>query len=131
MTITSCNSITYWFHRLKSTQIHVPWRCLVASLNYLSMLSFVIIVKTIPCSFNGMTWLLSLLTCKAFAVQSKIMSSRSNKYQYDKVFGTVFYFEWTNTTSRKYKLTGISQLGDSWTTFRLCFHVFRFLFLWL
>ena len=101
MTITSCNSITYWFHRLKSTQIHVPWRCLVASLNYLFMLSFVKTVKTISCSFNGMTWLLSLLTCK---VQSEVMSSRSNKYQSDKVFGAVFYFEWMNTTSRKYKL---------------------------
>ena len=40
---------------LKSTHIHVPWICLVASLNYLSMLSFVKTVKTIPCSFNGMT----------------------------------------------------------------------------
>ena len=70
----------------------------------LFMLSFVKTVKTIPCSFNGMTWLLSLLTCKAFAVQSEIISSRSDKYQSDKVFGEAFYFEWTNTTSRIYKL---------------------------
>ena len=85
---------------LKSKHIHVPRRCLVTSLNYLSTLSFVKTVKTITCCFNGMTWLLSLLTCKAFAVQSEIMSGRSNKYQSDKVFGEAFYVEWTNTTSR-------------------------------
>ena len=68
------------------------------------MLSFVKTVKTITCSFNGMTWLLSLLTCKAFAVQSEIMSGRSNKYQSDKVFGEAFYVEWTNTTSRIYNV---------------------------
>ena len=33
------------------------------------MLSFVKIVKATPCSFNGMTWLLSLLTCTSFAAQ--------------------------------------------------------------
>ena len=66
------------------------------------MFYFVKTVTNIPCSFNGMTWLLSLLTCKALAVQSEIMSSRSKKYQSDKVFGAVFYFKWTNTTSRKY-----------------------------
>ena len=64
----------------------------------LFMLSFVKTVKTIPCSFNGMNWLLSFLTWKVFAVQSEIMSSRSNKYQFNKIFGEVFYFEWTNTT---------------------------------
>ena len=68
------------------------------------MLSFVKTVKTIPCSFNGMTWLLSLLISKAFAGQSEILSSRSNKYQSDKVFGEAFYFEWTNTTLRIYNL---------------------------
>ena len=55
----------------------------------LFMLSFVKTVKTIPCSFNGMTWLLSLLTCKAFAVQSEIMSSRSNKYQSNSLWRSV------------------------------------------
>ena len=68
------------------------------------MLSFVKTVKAIPCSFNGMTWLLSLLTCKGFAAQSEIVSSRSNKYQACEVFGAAFYLEWTNATSRKYKL---------------------------
>ena len=82
----------------------MSWRCLVTSLNYLPMLSFVKTVKTIPCSFNGMTWLLSLLICKAIAVQAEILSSRSNKYQSDKVLGEAFYFEWTNTTSRIYNL---------------------------
>ena len=54
------------------------------------MLLFVKTVKAIPCSFNRMTWLLSLLTCKAFAAQTEIMSSSSNKYQSYEVFGAAF-----------------------------------------
>ena len=68
------------------------------------MLSFVKTVKIIPCSFLWNDLVAFLLTCKAFAVQSEVMSNRSNKYQTDKVFGAAFYFEWTNTTSRQYKL---------------------------
>ena len=41
-------------------QTLVPWRWLIALLHYLSILSFVKTVKGFPCSFNEMTWLLSL-----------------------------------------------------------------------
>ena len=37
------------------------------------MLSFVKTVKTIPFSFNGMTWLISLSACKAFAAKTEII----------------------------------------------------------
>ena len=35
---------------------------------------FLTIEKTIPLGFNGVTWLLFLYTCKAFAAQSEIIS---------------------------------------------------------
>ena len=76
-----------------------------ASLNYLFMLFFVKTAKTIPCSFNGMTWLLYKLAQYLQPNQKLCLlnDSWSNKYQSGEVFEAAFYFEWMNTTSREYK----------------------------
>ena len=129
MAIMSCNSMIYLFHRLKSTDVLVPWRWLVVLLNYLSMLSFVKTLKVILAVL--MKWLI-------FIDLQSICNPIGNYVHWMIVAATTTHL--VKSLKQRFTSDGRLQLQgnisyywgfclvDLWTTFPLSFHVFGSLF---